>query len=135
VIRKEGGQVLKSRGFGFAEEADGEANSMLVVHHHATDECSDLTGAGQTGKLPGVRDRDRIFVCAGISELVVDLDHLDKDLLFLRAGVKSIDTLQNASTETDPPRRYADFLPAERLLRLISLVEKYRAMEVEGGQR
>lgn len=89
-------------------------------------DCTSLKGLGdRTKNLPPVSQRDMIFACADIEESIKNLDQLDKDFLFMRASNLSLDALKNIATETSPPKKYGEFIPANKLKRLKQLVDAY----------
>ncbi len=88
-------------------------------------DCGDLAGRGSSRELPQREERVRIFSCAGVEGFVADLDELDRDLLFLRAGILPVKELAERTTETAPPRTYGALIPPAQLARLKELVDAY----------
>lgn len=111
----------------------GTLDGPAIVSLGGRDDCSDLVGVLEEHKLPKVADRNRIFACAGIAGLFHDLDELDRDLLFAKAKRNELAVLVEKRTETDPSRRYGDFIPADRLLELKRLAQRYYRPRTSNG--
>jgi hypothetical protein len=74
-------------------------------------------------KLPDIAYRDCIFRKANVLESLEKLDQLDRDLLFVSAGYKTIDEFRDHETDTDPPIPYRELISPDQIEKLLTLVK------------
>lgn len=76
------------------------------------------TTPGKPPRASGILDlhaRDDLFRATGVLPYLRDLDELDRDVFLIRARSHPFDTFSQYSTATNPPVKYAQLMPPDRL--------------------
>ena len=78
--------------------------------------------------------RDCVFDRAGVARKVRDLDHLDRDLMFLAAARNSPDEFLSRHTETDPPHPFNRLFSRHEAASLQRVVKAHAVCHARDGR-
>ena len=79
---------------------------------------------GDKKKIPSIRIRDRIFQCTGVFDYVAGLDEMDKDLLYMKATIKTFEKYADSMTKQAEPVKFSELIPLHKLSSLYGAVRE-----------
>jgi hypothetical protein len=92
------------------------------------------TGAGLALSLGDPAYRDCVFDRAGVAGKVRGLDHLDRDMMFLRAARETPEGFLAGHTQTNPPHPFSQLFSRSEAAKLQRLVKARGVCRSRSGQ-